>query len=111
MAELHDHEPATRADLAGLTQAVLRGATEHRNQHELELHRLRVEINAERATLARQVRSDIAQLRQDLVYRLETATQQLEDLVAGRDARLLGLLLGVQGAVVALVATVFHWWL
>lgn len=105
MADAHDHEPVTRADLAGLTRTLFDATNQHRAQHRDEAQRARGERRAEAAQLTFVLRTELAHVRQDFGLRIDTATQHLETLIDERTTRALTAALLSQVLVVIILAT------
>lgn len=108
MADFHNHEPLTRADLAGLTQSVLQATAVHRDDVQTSLVQARAEIRAEAANLGEIIRNELSQARHDLTTRLEAAVLRLGSIVEERDHRIIAVLLVSQLAVVVILSIAFR---
>jgi hypothetical protein len=108
MADFHNHEPLTRADLAGLSQAVLRATAAHREEYQANLVQARAEIRSEARNLGQTLRDELSHLGQDLLVRVGGTTRRLETIVDERDNRLIAVLLSTQLAVVVILTATFR---
>jgi hypothetical protein len=104
MADPPPHEPLSRADLAGLSRAVLEATAAHRDEYQVNLAQARVEIRTEANNLGQILRNEMSHLRHDVLARVEGASRRWETMMRKRETRLLALVLASQAAMAALLA-------
>ena len=105
MADPNDHDPATRADLAGLTRTVLEATNRHRAEQREEMRLARGQRQAETAQLAALLRTELSHVRHDFGAALDTAAAHLETLIDERTTRALTVALLSQVLIVVILAT------